>query len=151
MSDTAKVHEFLKGNRNVTAREISGGSGVPIESVVVILGAVLSAGEIVETGGSANTTTYSLTGSTLPVVEPSPASYVSEEARWNAGAQARERALAEARKPKPEPSYQPTEAELQAALDAKKTTHVLTEDERRELKLGEGHRGGVNPQLFIRR
>jgi hypothetical protein len=77
----------------------------------------------------------------------------SKEQRWSDEVYARVRAEELAKLPPPKPRYQPTDAEVQAALDAeaaRKAAAVLTPEQREFLRLTEG-RVLRNPQLFIKR
>jgi sugar-specific transcriptional regulator TrmB len=150
MSDESRIYAFLQSSMNVTRREIASGSHVPLEQVTAILSVLIATNEVT-VEGSANTAKYSLAGASIMPEAPAPTPYISEESRRNA--EARRRGLEEFERlhptPKPEPRWQPTVEEVQAELDAKNTTRVLTEAERKDLEISQRNRRPVNPNRFI--
>jgi hypothetical protein len=146
MSDTAKVHEFLKGSRDVHTREIASGTGLALETVEAILETVVQAGMVTKIG-EANVAIYNLAGVTVPEA-PAPEPYVSREVRWSAEQHARVLAEEKSKQPKPSPRYQPTPEELEQEL-ANTTTRPPSKEELEFLEVSTKNRRGVNPNAFI--
>lgn len=148
ITEVRQVREFLlHGGHDLHAKEIASGTGLSLSSVEAILEIVVAAGEVTK-DGTENTAIYNLVGaSVMPVVEPT-APWKSTEQIWSDSARKQVLEAEKAKQPPPPKRYSPTEEEIAAATP--KPVKPLTAEERQALKLLEGHRGGVNPQAFIR-
>jgi hypothetical protein len=152
-TDVKKVYAFMTGSRNCTAREIAGGSGLPLFEVQLILDAVVASGEIKQTG-VLNTATYNIVGLPEPVVQPAKP-YVTRDMLDNAEARAREKAKQDAAMPPAPPLRRDlNDAQLDeiiAAENARKLTITLTPEEQAEADLMHKNRRGIrNPNAFVK-
>jgi hypothetical protein len=151
-----KVLAFLRVchlTDGLTYREVAGGTSLPIADVKAALERLVAAGDVKHTDvPEPNYRRYSLTAIVPEVPAPSPDKR-SKEQIWSDNAYARVRAEEAAKLPPPTPRYEPTDAEVQAAMDAeaaRKAAAVLTPEQREFLRLTEG-RVPRNPQAFVKR
>jgi hypothetical protein len=134
----------------LTYREISGGCDLPIAEVKHALESLVERGTIRHSGDTEpNYRRYSLT-SPIPESPASAPQTLSPSEQW--AIDARQRADAEeAAKRSPEPKrYEPSETDVTAELQRRKSVAPLTPEERQQL---EPMRGRVprNPQAFVKR
>jgi hypothetical protein len=147
-----RVIGFLKISRTssgMTLREIAGGSALAIAAVRNALERLVAAGAVRHDDASeVNYRRYLLTATPVQVPPP-PAPEQTADERWST--EQRRRALdAEANRRAPEPkAYSPSEADITAALEARKVK-PLSDEERKQLELGAG-RVPINPQIAIRK
>jgi hypothetical protein len=152
MSDESKIYLTLRGSRDLTLREVSGGSGVSFDRVNLILDVLVANGAVVKTG-TLNTARYNLVGEPAPVViEVKP--YVNPDVAWNQEAQERERKNQQAAMPPAPPLRRDlTDAQLDeiiAAENARKLTITLTPEEQAQANLMHKNRRGIrNPNAFV--
>jgi hypothetical protein len=147
-----KVLKFLgicRTSVGLTAREISGGTGLPISDVKVALAALVTAGTVLSDDGYENQRRYTLSS---PVTEqpevPAQQTLNPAEQQLREAAQ-KHQAEVLAKTPQPK-RHIVTDAELDAELAKRKTVTPLTVEERRLLDLGRD-RVPINPQSVIRR
>jgi hypothetical protein len=149
-----KVLAFLRIchlTSGLTFREVAGGTALPIAEAKRALESLVANGTVKHSGEpEPNYRRYSLTAPEPEAPAP-PVDRRSKEQRWSDEAAAKQRAADEALKPKPQPRYQPTADEVQAALDAEEARRkaiVFTPEEREYLRRMEG-RVPINPQSVI--
>ena len=139
----------------VTVREVCGGTGLSFDTVRELLPLLSQNGILRIVAGADNLAQYTLP-SGIPVLEPPQAPYVSADAKWSA--EQRARGIAEYRRTHPEESapqqtrtLEPTDAEVQAQIDAQssKKREPLTAEDERWLNEARSRRT-FNPQEFLK-
>ena len=146
MFEQQQVLKFIQSGPadGTTALEIGGGTGLPRETVSEILAGVVASGEVIKIG-DLNTAVYRAVQPSFVPVEPT-VPFVSAEAKWNAEAQARERAKMEAQRPKPEPDRIP---KLDGII-LPEPVKPLTEAERKDYEISHRNRRPIiNPNAYL--
>ena len=133
---------------SVTQREISGGTGLGLETVISLLPVLVQSGALRIVSGEQNLAQYRLAGFT-PVPPAPPVPYIRPEVKWNNEQRARELAKDAVNRPKPMPRYKPSDSAVDAALREKATVRPLTDAERKELAASRD-RLEINPNMFLR-
>jgi hypothetical protein len=151
----AKVLKFIgicHVTDGMTFREIASGTELQIPAVKTALVSLVAKGTVKESGETEpNYRRYTLTAVPAPEAPAPPVDRRSKEQRWSDEAAAKQRAADEALKPKPQPRYEPSESEVQAAMaaeEARRKAIKFTPEEREELRRMEG-RTPRNPQVAI--
>ena len=154
-----KVLKFIRIchlNDGLVVKEIASGCDLPIADVQTALASLIAKGTVTHSGepdSEANKRRYNLANF---VPEPLPAPVTdrrSDEQKWSDEIQRKFREEEAAKQPPPAKRYEPTPEEVQAAVAAEHARHnvTFTEEQQRELKLMEGRRTGLNPQVAIKR
>jgi hypothetical protein len=150
--DATKVAAFLTHTRVATRNEIASGCGISRQSAQAILDVICAAHEVTRIGSEDNTATYSLANQ-APVAKPAPIDPRSPEQIWSD--QQRVEGLRRWKRAHPNETYvpparyEPSEEEVQAAIDAKKVTPLSPEDHA-DLEQRLRNRTPRNPQQFVK-